>query len=332
MTRLLFGIMTAVGLVACGGTRGSASPVSQGQTLGANDPGSVSILIEPGDDGGSLISAITAAQQSIHVTMYMLTDYAIQDALIARANAGVDVKIILNEQFPSGTNSNDKPYAYFQDAGVNVVWAPSTYTYTHEKTMVFDGQAAWIMTMNSSLSSVQNNREYLAVDTRPADVAEAEAQFAADFAGNPYTPDGPLLVSPVTSRPNLSALVSSATQSLDFEVEEFSDPDLAQAMCAAEANGVTIRGLLSNQPMSNPARAALSQLQSCGIPMAQLAVPYLHAKAVVVDGTRAFIGSENFTAQSLDGNRELGVIFDDPSSVATVAQTIASDLAAGTSL
>jgi phosphatidylserine/phosphatidylglycerophosphate/cardiolipin synthase-like enzyme len=321
--------VVAVGMLfGCGPESGA--PAAQGQSVTAG-PG-VSIITEPSDNGSALLNAISSATQSIHVTMYLLTSYAVQDALIARAQAGVDVRIILNEQFPNNINQNASAYSYFQDAGVNVVWAPSNFTYTHEKTMVMDDQTAWIMTMNSAKSSLTNNREYLAVDTRPPDVAEAEAQFEADFTGATYTPNGGLPMSPVTSRPDLSALISSATHTLDFEVEEFSDPSFVQAMCTAVTNGVTVRGILSSQPMSNPAQTALDQLKSCGVSMESLATPYLHAKAMVVDGTQAFIGSENFSSESLDWNRELGVIFQDTASVATVAQTIASDLAAGSAL
>ncbi|MCX5747449.1 MAG: phospholipase D-like domain-containing protein [Proteobacteria bacterium] len=42
-----------------------------------------------------------------------------------------------------------------------------------------------------------------------------------------------------------------------------------------------------------------------------------HTAAIVVDGARAFIGSENFTANSLGYNREVGVLFQTASEVGT---------------
>jgi len=35
--------------------------------------------------------------------------------------------------------------------------------------------------------------------------------------------------------------------------------------------------------------------------------PSLHAKAIIVDKERAFIGSFNFTKNSLENNREIGI-------------------------
>jgi phosphatidylserine/phosphatidylglycerophosphate/cardiolipin synthase-like enzyme len=58
---------------------------------------------------------------------------------------------------------------------------------------------------------------------------------------------------------------------------------------------------------------------------------YIHAKAIVADagtaGQRAFVGSENFSAASLDRNRELGLLTADPTLVTRVATTIRADAA-----
>jgi phosphatidylserine/phosphatidylglycerophosphate/cardiolipin synthase-like enzyme len=52
---------------------------------------------------------------------------------------------------------------------------------------------------------------------------------------------------------------------------------------------------------------------------------YAHAKAIVADGQRAFVGSENLSAASLDRNRELGVIVADRRAIATLQATFAAD-------
>ena len=61
---------------------------------------------------------------------------------------------------------------------------------------------------------------------------------------------------------------------------------------------------------------------------------YIHAKAIVADSgsasPRAFVGSQNFSDSSLDRNRELGLVLDDPTLVAEVAHVLGSDFAGGT--
>src|SRR6202012_2436688 len=195
-------------------------------------PDDVRVIVEPSDKGAALVDAITAATKSVHMTMYDLSDDDVINALVARHQAGVEVKVILNARAAMpGANPNDKSFATLQTAGVPVVWSPKDYDFTHEKCVVIDGKTAWIMTMNASESSPVQNREYLGIDNEPDAVAEAEAQFAADFAGASYTPTGPLLMSPVTMRPGLEGLIASATKTLDFEVEELNDPAFATDLC-----------------------------------------------------------------------------------------------------
>jgi phosphatidylserine/phosphatidylglycerophosphate/cardiolipin synthase-like enzyme len=56
---------------------------------------------------------------------------------------------------------------------------------------------------------------------------------------------------------------------------------------------------------------------------------YVHAKAIVADyGTSAakvFLGSENFSDNSLNHNRELGLIINDPAVLSGVESTFTAD-------
>lgn len=61
----------------------------------ASGSGTVKILVEPGDKGAALIAALNGAKRLLHMTMYMLTDADIRNALIARHQAGVDVRVVL---------------------------------------------------------------------------------------------------------------------------------------------------------------------------------------------------------------------------------------------
>jgi phosphatidylserine/phosphatidylglycerophosphate/cardiolipin synthase-like enzyme len=53
----------------------------------------------------------------------------------------------------------------------------------------------------------------------------------------------------------------------------------------------------------------------------------MHAKIIIVDGRIAFVGSENISAQSLDQNRELGIIVSDSSVLDKLQTTFQSDWA-----
>lgn len=59
---------------------------------------------------------------------------------------------------------------------------------------------------------------------------------------------------------------------------------------------------------------------------------YIHAKLIVADGERAFLGSQNLSATSLDQNRELGIILDDPVNLSRLTRTFAIDFRAASPL
>jgi len=50
----------------------------------------------------------------------------------------------------------------------------------------------------------------------------------------------------------------------------------------------------------------------------------------IADGERAFIGSQNLSATSLDQNRELGIIVDDPVNLARLMRTFEADFRSAT--
>jgi phosphatidylserine/phosphatidylglycerophosphate/cardiolipin synthase-like enzyme len=305
------------------GTEGGSGPVG---------PDTVSVIVEPTDKAQALLTAIQGATKSVHMTMYLLNDKRFLDALIARKAAGLDVKVILNKTFPMGAGTNTSAFNTLQAGGVSVVWAPSTFTLTHEKCVIIDGAQAWIMTMNLEVSS-PTNREFLAVDTQAADVAEADAIFAADFANTAITPMGNLLVAPVNARDRLVALIQGAKTSVDLEGEELSDYKIVDALVAAKKANIAVRVVLASDTSPPAAQTtAIQQLKAAGIKVVALSNPYVHAKALIVDGARAYVGSENFTTGSLQYNRELGLITTNAASAASIAATIGQDFTSGSPL
>ena len=291
----------------------------------------IKIIVEPTDRAAALISAIQSATKSVHMTMYLLSNSSVISALIAQKNAGHEVKVLLNKTFPQGQGSNTTSYNQLMSAGVNVQWAPPGFTLTHEKCIILDASSAWIMTMNTTQTSPIDNREYLAVDTDPADVAEAEAIFSADFANTSFTAAGNLVVAPDNARGKLVALVASAKSTVDMEAEELSDSTLVAAMAAVADRGVNVRVVIAGTGSASQ-QQAIALLKQHGAKLVVVTTPYMHAKSIVVDGASAYVGSENFSTGSLSYNRELGVLTNTASEVAKVQATTSSDFASGTPL
>ena len=67
------------------------------------------------------------------------------------------------------------------------------------------------------------------------------------------------------------------------------------------------------------------ELIASGIQVKLLADAYSHAKAVIVDREKAFVGSQNLTYTSLDLNRECGIVLYDRANLARLGRTFRSD-------
>jgi phosphatidylserine/phosphatidylglycerophosphate/cardiolipin synthase-like enzyme len=307
-----------------------------------------SLIVEPTDGRALVLAAISGAARSIDLTIYELTDAEVLDALVAAQGRGVTVRVLYNwYSFDSGTQASDvTPYIQrLTAAGVECRPAPNEFAVTHEKAYVVDGAQAIVMTFNLSAEYFESTRDFGIVSTVPTEVAEVEAVFEADWASQPVTPSVATLVwSPTNSRERLLALIDQASHTLEVYNEELSDPGILGALVAAAGRGVSVRviaAVLESDDVPNGNAQGVTYLQSGGVqavckafpvPTANGSVPiYIHAKVVVADvGTSsasAFIGSENFSCESLNDNRECGILVTETAILARLEATFQSDWA-----
>lgn len=291
--------------------------------------GDVTLIVEPDDGLRRITRAIREAGSSVWLTMYLLTNRTIIHDLEYAHAYGVDVRVIL-EPHPYGSVTNPNRYAYdnLMAADIPVRWSNPRFLLTHEKCMLVDGAEAFIMTTNFTRSAFRSNREFDIVDRERRDVAAVRALFLADWNRRSFVPrDADLPTSPVNARPILNALISSARHSLDIYAEEMQDPATELTIAAAARRGVQVRVILPAPSGHDTGAPGIAAIAAAGARVHRLPQSYLyvHAKAIVVDGTRAFVGSENFSAASLDANRELGVIVKNRPAIRRLERAFAAD-------
>ena len=338
---LLAGCQVSGGTSTQGGASGgpgatataSAAPICASASCGATG---VQIFVEPAAGAAPVLHAIEGANVSLEVEVYLLTDRSVTNALEDAAARGVDVRVLLEPHpYGVGTVSAQKIIETLGASGVHAQASDPAYYYTHAKFLIVDGATLYVLTANLSLSglggsSAGANREYGVITTNQQDVAEARAIFAADWshAPTPALSDPRLVVSPVNARGDLTALIASAHTTLDIEDEEMYDTASEDALIAAAQRGVNVEVVLP-PPSAGASDPDVSRLLSGGVHVRYLGAPYVHAKLLIADGSTAFVGSENFSATSLDQNRELGIIVSDPHALATLGATFAQDWSLG---
>jgi len=285
----------------------------------------VQFVSEPDDGVAPLLSFIGAARHELDGEIYLLSDPAIEAALCDATKRGVRVRIILERQpYGGDTGSPQEAYSYLISHGVWVAWGGPTFRFTHAKMLVADETRAWVGTMNWTPTSFSRNRDFAAVVDDPTVARSTAALFDADWANLPLTTlASGLVVSPLNARAAITDLIAGAGYTIDVYAEVITDSQVAQALAAAERRGVRVRVVYNDS-------GDLSALTASGAQARRVAYPhYIHAKAIVVDGNRMFMGSENLTATSLDKNREVGVLLRDRLAISLVEQPFADDFERG---
>ena len=302
------------------------APASAAIAPVTESPG-LQLVVLPDAGQGPLMQAIDSAQESIRLKVYLITLDEVVDALKAAAQRGVDVRVMIEPEPEGGGESNSAAFEELRSAGINVRNTPSTFRFSHEKSLVVDDRRAHIMTHNLTYSSFNKNREYEVIVDDPALVAEVAQVFDDDWSRRAPDLDNSLLVwSPVNSRERITALIDGAATSLDLEQNSLLDEDLNDQLQAAARRGVAVR--IVTPSVDNPADREMVQIDGLlagGVAVAFLDTPYVHAKTILADGKTAFVGSQNFSRTSLDSNRELGIVFDDAAAVNRLAAAFLQD-------
>lgn len=317
---LIFAILLAAPFVWQG-----YGPSSRAYTISSN-PAPDLFLITP-EDPGSLIGQIDSAENSIDLWMYTLTEPNLALALERASMRGVTVRLLLEDQPFGGFSAPIKSMEKLSQAGAQIHWDGRPLIYQHAKTMIIDNSRAIVGTANWTKAAFSSNRElFVALD----DAAMSEKLsdlFEHDFGGSvrELNLSPPFVASPGQSRFVLEALISQAREEIFIALEVFNDPKMIELLKDMKQRGVKVRVLLADPKKVETNKETAQVLQDSKIEVRFQKTPFLHAKYFIIDGSTAFIGSQNFTAQSLDANREIGIVARAPKAVKAVQAQFIKD-------
>ena len=302
-------------------------PVPDETACSADSPRTepLQIWVQPEAGAKPLLQAISKAQDSIRVMIYELGQGSMLAALEEKARSGVRVRVILDAEHAL---ANQPAYDRLRAAGARVRWSSPQFKFSHAKTMILDGAVAMISTGNYDSSFLATSRDYVVRDVDPADVATLVRLFDADWSMKKVDLRCTrLLIAPDNARERLIALIDSASSTLEIESMQFSDDEVLMAVQARATAGVMVRIILADPAWVKANQDAATFLAMSLIPVRYLRSPGVHVKSILVDGRRAYLGSENLSYTSLSKNREIGLIASDWAVVETVSATFKADWA-----
>lgn len=226
----------------------------------------------------------------------------------------------------------------------------------HGKLLIADARAALMSTGNfddSSLCDSSNlqsrcDRDYSVVIDDTKAVATLEDVFEHDLKGSTYDlaallgahGEIELTVSPLSLQPLLDFIASARTSVL-IENQYLRDSSVNNALIALARAGKKVNVVVASPCAFGKPKAAdvtrfsgvYSAFDDAGIVTtvfpAEAAIDghpgYMHAKAIIVDGTRAWVGSVNGSSSALTINREFGMFFDQAGWVQPLRETMLAD-------
>jgi cardiolipin synthase len=138
-----------------------------------------------------------------------------------------------------------------------------------------------------------------------------------------------IIVLPDDTRKPIVDAINAAQKSIKVKMFVFSDPDLINAIIAAQARGVKV------QVMLNPARRSgeedneetRKRLESAGIEVkdSNPAFGLTHEKSMVIDDQLAFIKSLNWATKNLTETRDYAITTNHPHEVSEVVTCFQAD-------
>jgi cardiolipin synthase len=233
----------------------------------------------------------------------------------------------------------------------------ATNCFEHGKMAIVDEQTALISTGNYNATNLCDlaanpsvcNRDYTYAVNSPNLIYALESIFQNDLIGTPYNLPSilsqyavadTLVVSPYSMQPMVD-FINSAQSSIQLQNQYVDDPTLVSALAAAAQRGVIVQVMVTSlcafgTPHPNDLQYATSifnQLDAAGVQSrffsSSIAIDgkpgYLHAKAIIVDGNRAWLGSVNGSTTAITKNREFSLFFNAPGDVVALSQIMSAD-------
>lgn len=261
--------------------------------------GEVKLIIQPDDGLAPLLKAVRSAKKSIDIVIFRFDRNELEQALEAAVARGVVVRALIAHTNRGGEKSLRKLELTLLEAGITVARTADDLPRYHGKMMVVD-DSLHVYGFNYTKLDIEKSRSFGITTRDKRLVKEAVRLFEADRTRQPYTPGHDhLVVSPESSREVLTGFIKKAKTQLLIYDAKVTDRLILRLLAERAKSGVEIRlfGKLGKT--------------ASGIDARKLPDMRLHVRAIIRDGTAAFMGSQSMRKLELDGRREVGVIVTD---------------------
>jgi cardiolipin synthase A/B len=275
----------------------------------------VQLVIQPDAGIMPVVMAIRKARKKIDICIFRIDRDEIEKALAAAVQRGVAVRALIAHTNRGGEGHLRKLEQRLLAAGVLVSRTADDLVRYHAKYMIADS-VLHLFGFNFTSIDVDKSRSF-AIATRDLKaVQEAARLFESDVTRQPFAHGrSNLVISPDNARATLAAFIRGARKELAIYDAKVHDPAMIRLLNECAARGVQVRVI-----------GKVKRNQG-GIDTRSLETMRLHVRAIVRDGTRAFVGSQSLRTDELDSRREVGLIINNPTVARKLLQVFEADWA-----
>ena len=250
------------------------------------------LVLDPGARKPALLDLIGSARRRLVLSLFRCDDFSVLDALASALERGVQVEAILTKRAKGGKKRLKKLWGALEEMGAVVTRYADPVVKYHAKYLVADGTTAMITTLNPTRKCFSRTWDAMLITRDPSVVKGLLALARADAAGRPL-PRRPisrrLIVGPERSREEVRGLIAGAQASIRIHDHKLSDPDLVALLRERRRDGVTV-SVVGKQPIRGFEP---------------------HGKMMIIDESRAILGSTALSTLSLDFRREVSIVVHD---------------------
>jgi cardiolipin synthase len=313
--------------------------------------------------------AIAAAQMSINLEAYILQPGdaadALADAMIERARAGVEVRVVL-DSIGSSRLRNTVARRLAAEGCKVAFYQPMTWyrlhrlnNRTHRELLVVDGSVAFTGGAGIADWWYKPTRGRTWRDTMARIEGPIVAALQGTFAENWLEGCGEILTGPrhwpelrpagpteamlvksspsdraTVSRVVFQMLIEGAVTSVDVSTPYFlPDRSMRKALVRAARRGVRVRVIVPGAETDQrfvrlASRRMFHELLDGGVRIFEYRPSMTHVKALLIDGIWAVVGTTNVDNRSFEHNDEVNVAFREAAVTARLGRDFEADLAA----
>lgn len=273
------------------------------------------LIIQPESGVVPITKAIKTAKKTIDVFIFRFDRDDVEKALAAAVQRGVTVRALIAHTNRGGEGRLRRLEQRLLEAGVLVSRSADDLLRYHGKYMIADA-TLHLLGFNFTKLDMDRSRSFAVSTKDHRSVQEALKLFEADLSRQPYSPaKSNLVVSPENSREMLANFIKGAKKELAIYDAKVFDPSMVKLLRERAQKGVTVRVL-------GAIKGKDGEIES-----RKLSSMRLHVRAIVRDGTRAFVGSQSLRKDELENRREVGLIVTNPAVARAILKVFEGDWA-----